>query len=395
MRYLLPIFRPGELLGGWWIRAVRRIGLPVSTVARLAAGRDWIPGFLQVAQCSELASELSVRVDDLLWQHTVFPYATAFFKPDVYNKAVAAAKGSGKAATGMGAVTQSVSEQVRYRRFCVACACEDQERWGESYWHREHHLPGVVMCLKHGTALRGTSLATSGHNVWADSLPHELRGQQLLRRPLSAFDRELAARSVAVLNRPAGEQLDRDGHWYRRRLLELGMLSEGRQVNVDKLKVWFRTSGVASPAHYGFSMKSWELSWLAFLLRPGSNQPHIPLKHLLLETALALQAPVTEPLVEHVPKGPSGRDTARRDKEYAAAVQKVVAAYVRRGERLRVSDVLTQVGCFGSFRHAPAAFPRTAKAVAALKASTAACRPNWGKGLQADFTDPKEVNRRS
>jgi hypothetical protein len=208
------------------------------------------------------------------------------------------------------------------------------------------------MCLKHGTALRGTSLATSGHNVWADSLPHELRGQQLLRRPLSAFDRELAARSVAVLNRPAGEQLDRDGHWYRRRLLELGMLSEGRQVNVDKLKVWFRTSGVASPAHYGFSMKSWELSWLAFLLRPGSNQPHIPLKHLLLETALALQAPVTEPLVEHVPKGPSGRDTARRDKEYAAAVQKVVAAYVRRGERLRVSDVLTQVGCFGSFRHA-------------------------------------------
>jgi hypothetical protein len=173
------------------------------------------------------------------------------------------------------------------------------------------------------------------------------------------------------------------------------MLSEGRQVNVDKLKVWFRTSGVASPAHYGFSMKSWELSWLAFLLRPGSNQPHIPLKHLLLETALALQAPVTEPLVEHVPKGPSGRDTARRDKEYAAAVQKVVAAYVRRGERLRVSDVLTQVGCFGSFRHAPAAFPRTAKAVAALKASTAACRPNWGKGLQADFTDPKEVNRRS
>lgn len=384
MRYLLPDFRPGELLGGWWVRAVRRVGLPVPTVARLAAGRDWIPGFLQVARCSELASEVGVRVDDLLWQHTVFPYATAFFKQPVFDKAMTAAKSSGSAATGMGAVTQSVSEQVRYRRFCVMCAREEQARWGESYWHREHHLPGVVMCLKHGTALRGTSLATAGHNVWADSLPHELRGRQLLRRPLSAFDRELAARSVAVLHRAPYERLDRDASWYRGRLLELGLLSEGRQVSVDKLKAWFRTSGVASPGHYGLTAKSWELSWLAFLLRPGAGQPHIPLKHLLLETALALQEPVAEPVVDHVPSGPGASDKAPLDKEYAAAVQKVVAAYVRRGERVRVSDVLTQVGCFSSFRHAPAAFPRTAKAVAALKASPAAYRPNWGKGLHAN-----------
>jgi hypothetical protein len=138
------------------------------------------------------------------------------------------------------------------------------------------------------------------------------------------------------------------------------------------------------PKPVRFPGKAWDSTWLAFMLRPGTGQPHIPLKHFLFETALALQEPVSEALVDHVPSGPSASDTAPRDREYAAAVQKVVAAYVKRGERARVRDVLTQVGCWGSYRHASAAFPLTAKAVAELKLSPAACRPHWGKGLKRD-----------
>lgn len=384
MRYLLPSFRPDELLGGWWIRAVRRVGLPVRTVARLVAGRKWAPGFLQVARVTELATELGVQPDDLLWRHTVFPYATGFFEASVFEKALQAAKASGTAATGMGAVTQGVSDLVRYRRFCAACAREDRDRWGESYWHREHQLPGVLMCIKHGTALRGTTLRSVGQNLWLDVLPHEVRGHQLLRRPLSAFDKELAARSVELLNRQPNAPVVWNALWYRRRLLELGLLPEGRHVNVARLQDWFRASGLASPGHYGFSSEAWDLSWLAFFFRPGASHRHIPLKHLLLQTALELQSPVAQPLVKHVPSGPSARGTAMRDKEYSDAIRKLVTAYVRKGERVRVCDALTQVGCWTTFRHARNAFPRTAQAVAELKASPAACRPNWGKSKGRD-----------
>jgi hypothetical protein len=384
MRYLLPQFRPGELLGGWWIRAVRKVGLPVRTVARMVAGRKWAPGFFQVAEAAQIAETMGANWEDLLWLHTVFPYATAFFERPVFNQALRAAGASGPAAAGMGAVTQSVSDQVPYRRFCRACAAEEFARWRESVWHREHNLPGVLVCLKHGAWLWGTDQPTTGQNLWVDELPHEARGVQLFRRPLTTFDIELARRSVAVLHRTSREPTGRGALWYRARLIELGLLSETRDVDKQKLAEWFRSFPAASPSQYGFPGKAWDSTWLAFMLRPGTGQPHIPLKHFLFETALALQGPVSEALIDHVPSGPSMSDTTPRDREYAAAVQKLVAAYVKRGERARVRDVLTQVGCWGSFRHASTAFPLTAKAVAELKSSPAACRPNWGKGLKRD-----------
>lgn len=319
---------------------------------------------------------------ELLWRHTVFPYATAFFDQAVYESAVAAALSTGEAAIGMGAVTQSASDFVPFRRFCTACAREDRKRWGESYWHRVHNLPGVLVCIHHGTVLRRTELPTSGWKNWDERLPHEVPSKRLLHRSIGEFDRALVRRSQAALNRALTPQVFRGASWYRSSLLERGLLSPDRQVNAEKLSQWVRCQMAGPQADYGFSNKDANLAWLALMVRPRSGHPFVPLKHLLFETALATGQSGGPPALDHVPSGPSGRSKTDADKEYAAAVRRVVAGYVRCGERVRVQDALTEAGCWATFRHARQQFPQLERAVERLKASEAAMRPHWGNAKQ-------------
>jgi hypothetical protein len=333
-----------------------------------------------VAHATDLARLLQVEPMELLWQHTVLPYATAYFERPVFDNALAAALSTGRDAIGMGAVTQSVSDLVPFRRFCVACAREDRRRWRESYWHREHNLPGVRVCLRHGSVLRQSQLRSTGWEGRSERLPHEVPGQRLLHRRVTPFDVELGRRSVALLGREPGAQVERDQVWYRTRLIDGGLLTPTRPVNAQKLVQWVREQMGGPATGYGLNERDAELRWLALMVRPRSGHPFVPLKHLLFETALAThaQAPeATKPLLDHVSSGPGGRSPAEMaalDREYAAAVRKVVAGYVKRGERVRIQDALTEAGCWAPFRHGRTGLPRTSREVARLLASAAAMR---------------------
>ena len=45
-----------------------------------------------------------------------------------------------------------VNQKVKHKRFlryCPSCAAEDRERYGETYWHREHQIVHLDICPKH------------------------------------------------------------------------------------------------------------------------------------------------------------------------------------------------------------------------------------------------------
>ena len=410
MRHLLQRPLPDELLSSVWVRTARRAGLPIGVVTcALTNGRKWSPSYFQGGHLTDLAPLLGVEPLGLLRDHTVFPYATAFFEPAVFDKALAAALTTGAAAVGMGAVTQSVSDQARFRRFCPMCAREDRRRYGESYWRRAHSLPGVLLCLEHGRVLRATTVPTAGTKAWSYALPHELDGERLPHaggtgrdqsQGVVAFDAELARRSVALLSRPREAQAGRQPVWYRDALLRQGLLSPARQVNAQRLTAWVAALVCGSATRLGFTEKDASLEWIGLMVRPKIGIPFVPLKHLVFETALALAgsevrvgvgleaskgaygaaaqgnlSPDGLRLLDHVPSGPPGRETSKLDKEYAAAVTAVVRGYVQRGERVRICDALTEVGCWAAFRHGPERFPRVQKAVQALRRSAASMRP--------------------
>ncbi len=51
-----------------------------------------------------------------------------------------------------------VLKEKRFLRFCHECAKEDREKYGETYWHREHQIPRVRVCPKHRTYLENSSI---------------------------------------------------------------------------------------------------------------------------------------------------------------------------------------------------------------------------------------------
>ncbi len=419
MRYIVQRPLPDELLSSVWLRTARRSGLPIGTVARaLTSGRKWSPSFFNAGHVEDLAPWMGMAPVDLLWRHTVFPYATAFFEPAVFESALAAALSTGHAAVGMGAVTQSVSDHVLFRRFCPVCAREDRKRWGESYWHRAHNLPGVLLCLGHGCSLRETDLRTSGTRSWTYALPHELRQASTPlkvradRERVRAFNAEMARLSVAVLERHlvgtyganSVPPMPREPDWYREALVTQGLLSPNRLVNVQQLAAWAAGIVGGKATRLGFNEKDADLKWLGLMVRPKVGIPFVPLKHLVFKAVLALQVKAelmaathrrqatgrreagfaasndaAKPRVlDHVPtglSGPTAQQTALRDKQFAAAVDAVVRSYVKRGMKVRVQDALTEAGCWSAFRHAPTAFPRVQAQVKNLRLSDVSVRP--------------------
>lgn len=51
-----------------------------------------------------------------------------------------------------------VLEEKRYLRFCSLCAKEDREKYGETYWHREHQIPRIRVCPRHRLYLGNSTI---------------------------------------------------------------------------------------------------------------------------------------------------------------------------------------------------------------------------------------------
>lgn len=290
-----------ELVSSVWVRTARRAGLPIGALTAALLGRKWYPGFFQGGHLNELAGFVGSTAEVLLQDHTVFPYSSAFYSLKGLATARSAALSVGLRARAAGAVTQGTSDMVRRRRWCPKCAESDLETWGESVWRRAHNLPGVLLCLKHDTPLRESSHRTSGTGVWTTDLPHECgRGRQLAARP-TPFLREMARGSLATLHTPPA---DCSPSWYRARLLDAGLLSPERDVNADGLVEWARGSVGSDLQLLGFRDADVALKWLPLMVRPRTDVPFVPLKHVLFRTVLRLHAESTGQTVDHVPSGP-------------------------------------------------------------------------------------------
>ncbi|MCL2427200.1 MAG: TnsD family transposase [Oscillospiraceae bacterium] len=93
----------------------------------------------------------------LIRQTTAFPYFTPFLSQErknsffKYIEKEDISKRNSFPRIGAGRLRQPKN---LYLRFCESCWREDNQAWGEPYWHRVHQLPGVLICHQHGEPLR-------------------------------------------------------------------------------------------------------------------------------------------------------------------------------------------------------------------------------------------------
>src|ERR1041384_926910 len=88
-------------------------------------------------------------VDQLIDSHSLLPFYAAFVLPRKLShiRASMAGDGGGAIHSSLGVLTHYIrSEKFRY---CSRCVESDRSKFGETYWHRLHQLPGIDACPFH------------------------------------------------------------------------------------------------------------------------------------------------------------------------------------------------------------------------------------------------------
>ena len=110
------------------------------------------------------------------------------------------------------------------------------------------------------------------------------------------------------------------------------------------------------------------------MVRVGVDIPFVPLKHLVLETALDANFSNSASILDHGPSGPSVKNTREVDRRYAKRLFNLTSKYANRQEAIKVEEALKQINAWQAFRHSRNSYPKLCAAVLAHRQSPSSAR---------------------
>ena len=113
---------------------------------------------------SQLPQSSQLTVEILIKRNTLYPFFRSFLTPvEIYSfKDLLRSKSS----TSISQATRiSDKERNRVLKFCPECRVEDEQSYGEAYWHRQHQIPGMLTCLKHEAPLSGSIILLENKQI--------------------------------------------------------------------------------------------------------------------------------------------------------------------------------------------------------------------------------------
>ena len=93
-------------------------------------------------------------------------------------------------------ISQSKNGEVRCLRYCPACAANDREQYGETYWHRIHQIIGIHVCPIHQCYLVDSGVTISGKATPSLKTAEEMIPQS---EPCVFADNEIEIRVAAYM----------------------------------------------------------------------------------------------------------------------------------------------------------------------------------------------------
>ena len=188
MNLVCPPPLPDELAAGYLGRVFRINGFDHSkrslgAVLEWAGIRDESRRVAPLVQA--LAKVAGMDLKPFVAQHTMLPLRRAIVSDRFGNDLYGANQG-----TKLWALAMRPTRPGLY--VCRRCVLEDIDFHGVSYWRREHQIPGMFFCGKHGEALQCVEAADA-----TKSLPSDVMGEGV--EPIPSWLKE--ARSSAVVQR--------------------------------------------------------------------------------------------------------------------------------------------------------------------------------------------------
>jgi hypothetical protein len=294
-----PAPYPDELLYSICARFSSRAGYPnIKSVVEELFGSKTASAVIDLPNrlgylTAVLPVNSSLTVDRLIDQHTLLPFFSAFQPASRIKQLRNDLRGSrGPAGHMRSGVMASRVPTPGYLRFCPACKREDEKRFGETYWHRLHQLPGVEVCPSHQIFLEDSAVALrAGRNnllfISAEQATHTA-----VKRHLSPTNQDqlsllkIAIDSTWLLEHPShGVELNETYNRYLKLLSERGLANHTGSIYVSKLHEEFRSfysTAFLKLLGCEFTGKDqMKSNWLLRLVRHPKHLQH-PLYHLLL-----------------------------------------------------------------------------------------------------------------
>ena len=334
---------PDELLACALSRGCRDFELSLGRMeTKIWGGSPYC--FHSLAQIETWSVLFNLAVTDLLWKHTQYPYYTAFRQPTT--------EPSSEAERQRQYRRLSIGRKhngVLYRRYCPDCAELELRTLGESFWHRTHHLPCVLVCPEHSVPLRVSEIKTLG--IYRDfSLPHEIRGSPK-RLLLPASSLHIQRASVEVLNRgPDAKPEIRDESFYHDLAQSYGVIKPGKPISRLEFSKEFRQ-------FYGDrllrdSAEVTERPWPALMFSVGAEKA-TTVKHILMEQFLRNVDPSKCSSLNFRPVRRTGPNTPHRivDRETATKVRVELDRLQKARQRITMTALLHRAGVHGVYTH--------------------------------------------
>ena len=147
---------------------------PKLTVQELFNAKNAIATADLPANLETLTTNLSLvsqfTVEALIQHHTLYRFYAAFLPQERSQQIIEAMRsGDGGGIHDKVGIRASLVSVPRYFRFCPQCTQNDQQIYGELYWHRLHQVPGVLVCPHHAEVLQASSVPMQGLNRHAYS----------------------------------------------------------------------------------------------------------------------------------------------------------------------------------------------------------------------------------
>lgn len=241
----------------------------------------------------------NIRVNDLMYKHTLLPFYQPFIFPQRATQLIESmkAENGGNIHTRAGIMASSVTVP-RYFRFCPKCLEEDLENYGEPYWHRLHQIPGVLVCPIHQVDLQNSTVPLQGFNK------HEYYAASLDNCPIISNQKTYSydtQQRLCVLAKDVEWLINnhlpsQDVNWFSRQykslLIDKGLANVNGRVKVKTLVddfIFFygreMLDAVDSMVDYDD-----ESNWLLAIVRKHRKSFH-PIRHLLFIRFLTDEIP--------------------------------------------------------------------------------------------------------
>jgi hypothetical protein len=253
-------------------------------------------------------------VDELIYEHTHYPFYVPFLPRDraLLVRDTMRNDGNNRVAERIG-ISADRLKMPTYLRFCPPCVRQDKARFGETYWHRIHQVPGVEVCPHHATFLEESN--TLWRNPRNPGEPFAAE-HSINDTPARALDTSEHIQSIQVnIARQALWLLEWStetvggltlGRRYHNLLLRMGLACYNGQVRTAQLTSNFLTFYSSEfLKSLGCNVRNHYSSWLMRLLNTHkAGVAQHPIRHILFLISIGSSAPeALDSFVEFKPFG--------------------------------------------------------------------------------------------